>query len=69
MIPYSIHSMTLESPTHSLVYDSFWTHASHAILVGGALLRSCQVEQVSEDGLGKQNVLRESEEKTTETSS
>ena len=27
MIPYSIHSMTLESPTHSLVYDSFWTHA------------------------------------------
>ena len=26
MIPYSIHSMTLESPTHSLVYDSFWTH-------------------------------------------
>ena len=41
----------------------------HAIDVGGALLRSCQVEQVSEDGLGKQNVLRESEEKTTETSS
>ena len=26
MIPYSIHSMTLESPIYSLVYDSFWTH-------------------------------------------
>ena len=26
MIPYSIHSMTLAFPTHSLVYDSFWTH-------------------------------------------
>ena len=41
----------------------------HAIVGRGALLRSCQVEQVSVDGLGKQNVLRESEEKTTETSS
>ena len=30
MIPYSIHSMTLESPTHSLVYDSFWTHDREA---------------------------------------
>ena len=38
----------------------------HAIVGRGALLRSCQVEQVSEDGLGKQNVLRESEEKTTD---
>ena len=23
---FSIHSMTQESPTHSLVYDGLWTH-------------------------------------------